>query len=101
MKKTVEYVVRTTVNPITQETQTLPVVVNRREPVDLVDVVANCIDRNLMRIAVYELVCEMPADREITAAIIINEAIEISKVFGVASISPVIWRRSTAPGKSW
>ena len=48
MKKTVEYVVRTTVNPITQETQTLPVVVNRREPVDLVDVVANCIDRNLI-----------------------------------------------------
>ncbi len=42
----------------------------------------SCIDRNLMRIAVYELVCEMPADREITAAIIINEAIEISKVFG-------------------
>ena len=48
MKKTVEYVVRTTVNAITQETQTVPVVVNRREPVDLVDVVANCIDRNLI-----------------------------------------------------
>ena len=42
----------------------------------------SCIDRNLMRIAVYELVCEMPNDSEMTAAIIINEAIEISKVFG-------------------
>lgn len=48
MKKTVNYVVRTTENAITHETQTVPVVVNRREPVDLVDVVANCIDRNLI-----------------------------------------------------
>jgi hypothetical protein len=48
MKKTVEYVVRTTENAITHQTQTVPVVVNRREPVDLVDVVANCIDRNLI-----------------------------------------------------
>ena len=35
MKKTVEYVVRTTENAITHQTQTVPVVVNRREPVDL------------------------------------------------------------------
>jgi hypothetical protein len=48
MKKTVEYVVRTTENAFTHQVQTLPVVVNRREPVDLVEVVANCIDRNLI-----------------------------------------------------
>ena len=48
MKKTVEYVVRTTENAITHEKQTVPVVVNRRDPVDLVDVIANCIDRNLI-----------------------------------------------------
>ena len=42
----------------------------------------SCIDRNLMRIAVYELVFEIPNDSEMTAAIIIDEAIEISKVFG-------------------
>ena len=48
MKKTVDYVVRTTTNPITQQKQTVPVVVNRREPVDLVEVVENCIDRNLI-----------------------------------------------------
>ena len=48
MKKTVNYVVRTSENAITHETQTVPVVVDRREPVDLVEVVANCIDRNLI-----------------------------------------------------
>jgi len=48
MKKTVKYTVRTSTNAITGEVQTVPVVVDRREPADLADIVAECIDRNLI-----------------------------------------------------
>ena len=80
MKKTVEYVVRTTVNPITQETQTLPVVVNRREPVDLVDVVANCIDRNLI------LGAKPTAAQGIAEGIAEQLAVEFKKGNGIPAV---------------
>lgn len=38
-------------------------------------------DRNLLRIAVFELRCADPSDR-LDAAVVINEAVEIAKAYG-------------------